>query len=144
MTLNPELLQQSFELVKVDSVNFTTTFYTTLFVRHPEVEPLFAKTLMHEQGKKLFDSLVLVVDNLQKPEVLSGALKGLGQRHIKYGALPQHYPMIGSALLSTFEQHLQSAWTPEVQQAWSDAYTAVAELMLEGADYPAEAIAIKD
>jgi hemoglobin-like flavoprotein len=135
MALNPELLQQSFALTKAEPDRFAATFYTTLFARYPEVEPLFANTLMAEQGQKLFKSLVLVVDNLQQPDVLATALRSLGSRHIKYGVLPQHYPMIGAALLESFALHLQSDWTPEVKQEWQDAYAAVTQLMLEGADY---------
>jgi hemoglobin-like flavoprotein len=69
---------------------------------------------------------------------LSDSLKGLGTRHVKYGTLPQHYPIVGSVLLKTFAQILGNAWTPEVRQAWVDAYGAVTKLMLEGADYPSD------
>lgn len=138
MTLNTEILEQSFGLIKPQSESFTATFYATLFTRYPEVEPLFAHTPMSEQGKKLFSSLILVVDNLQKPDALSAALKSLGTRHIRYGVLPDHYPMVGAALLATFELHLKEAWTLEVKQAWQDAYAAVTQLMLEGADYSNE------
>jgi hemoglobin-like flavoprotein len=140
MSLHPELLEQSFSLVKPQSESFSATFYTTLFSDHPEVEPLFIHTAMNEQGRKLFSSLVLVVESLRKPDVLSAALKGLGTRHIQYGVLPHHYPMVGAALLKTFELHLKEAWTPEVAQAWQDAYAAVTQLMLEGADYASDVV----
>ena len=77
------------------------------------------------------------------PDVLSDALKGLGARHVKYGALPEHYPLVGNALLTTFEQYLGEDWTPEVTQAWVDAYGAITKLMLEGADYAAEEVALE-
>lgn len=31
-----------------------------------------------------------------------------------------------------------TAWTSTTEQAWSEAYAAVTQLMLRGADYPAE------
>jgi hemoglobin-like flavoprotein len=138
MTLNTELLEQSFELVKPQAASFTTTFYSTLFDRSPEVKPLFVHTAMQEQGQKLFQSLQLVIDSLRKPEALTQALKSLGTRHIKYGVLPQHYPLVGAALLAALELHTKEAWTAEVLQAWKEAYAAVTQLMLEGADYPNE------
>jgi hemoglobin-like flavoprotein len=140
MTLNIELLEQSFELIKLQSQEFTATFYATLFSRYPEVEPLFAHTVMSKQGEKLFQSLVLVVENLQKPEVLAKALGSLGTKHIKYGVLPEHYPMVGAALLASLELHAKDAWTTEILSAWKDAYSAVTQLMLEGADYPSEVL----
>jgi hemoglobin-like flavoprotein len=143
MSLNVDLLERSFALVKENGAEFSSQFYATLFLDHPAVQPLFANTHLQTQGKKLFDSLVLVVDNLRNPEALENALKGLGTRHVKYGALPQHYPLVGASLLKTFATSLDPTdWTPEVQQAWADAYGAVTQLMLEGADYPPEILTL--
>jgi hemoglobin-like flavoprotein len=85
---------------------------------------------------------VLVINNLRQPDVLSNALKGLGTQHIQYGVLPQHYPMVGSSLLKAFAATLGNTWTPELQQAWIEAYGAVSQLMLEGADYPPELVSL--
>jgi hemoglobin-like flavoprotein len=138
MPLNVELLESSFLQIKVRETEFMTHFYTNLFADYPEVKPLFANTHMEKQAKQLFKSLVLVVENLRHPDVLVNALKGLGTRHIQYGVLPAHYPMVGSTLLKTFSIYLDSAWTPTTEKAWSDAYTVVTELMLSGTDYPSE------
>lgn len=140
MALNIELLERSFTQVTPNSADFTNHFYTTLFADYPEVQPLFANTPMKAQGEKLFQSLVLVINNLRQPDVLGNALRGLGTKHIQYGVLPQHYPMVGSSLLKSFEAILGTSWTPEVQQAWTEAYGAVAQLMLEGADYLSESL----
>ncbi|MGF1492746.1 MAG: globin family protein [Microcoleaceae cyanobacterium] len=134
MSLNVELLEYSFAQVKQHSGEFTATFYSTLFSEYPEVQPLFSHTQMQEQGKKLFKSLVVVVESLRHPAALITGLEGLGSRHVKYGVKPEHYPMVGNALLKTFAETLAAEWTPEVEQAWTEAYGAVAELMLAGAD----------
>ncbi|WP_319420899.1 globin family protein [Pleurocapsa sp. FMAR1] len=143
MSLQIELLEESFEKIKPQANNFVDSFYKNLFIASPEVKPLFAHTNMEEQKQKLLASLILIVENLKIPSVINSSLKGLGARHIKYGALPEHYPFIGSALLTTFEQYLKSEWTPEVKQAWVDAYGTVAEIMLDGADYSKEDITLQ-
>ena len=140
--LKVALLESSFEKVKPQASEFADSFYNNLFTANPEAKPLFANTDMAEQKKKLLASLVLVVENLRKPEALSGALRGLGARHVQYGALPEHYPLVGSALLTTFEQYLKGDWTPQVKQAWVDAYGAITEIMLDGADYSAQEVAL--
>ena len=134
MSLPVELLEQSFEAIKPQADAFVTSFYDNLFTAYPEARPLFANTNMQEQKKKLLSTLVLVVDSLRQPDIMSSALRGLGAKHIKYGALPEHYPLVGNALLATFEQYLQEKWTPQVKQAWVDAYNAITELMLDGAE----------
>ena len=138
MSLNIELLESSFSQVKEQETEFMTHFYMNLFADYPEVKPLFANTHMEKQAKQLFKSLVLVVGSLRRPDVLAKALKSLGSRHIQYGVLPEHYPMVGSTLLKTFSICLQEAWTPNTKQAWIDAYAVVTQLMLEGAEYPVE------
>ena len=81
-----------------------------------------------------------MIENLRKPGALTEALKGLGARHVKYGALPEHYPLVGNTLLKTFEQYLGQAWTVETKQAWVEAYGLITEVMLEGADYDQAAV----
>ncbi|MBD3885599.1 flavohemoprotein [Phormidium tenue FACHB-886] len=135
MTLDLERLEQSFEKVKGNALEFAASFYHNLFSDYPEAQPLFAHTNMAAQQKKLLDSLILVIENLRRPEVLTHALKGLGTRHMQYGARPEHYPLVGNTLLKTFEQYLGADWTPETQQAWTNAYTAITSLMLDGAEH---------
>jgi hemoglobin-like flavoprotein len=138
MPLNVELLESSFSQIKDRETEFSTNFYTYLFADYPTLKPLFANSNMTEQQKKLFRSLVLIVDSLRTPDALVNTLKGLGTRHIRYGVLPEHYPMVGSTLIKSFSICLQDAWTPNIERAWIEAYATVARLMLEGLDYPAE------
>jgi hemoglobin-like flavoprotein len=138
MALNIELLESSFSQVADRETEFSSCFYTQLFADHPTVEPLFANVNMIKQQKNLFQSLVLVVNNLRKPDVLTDTLKGLGTRHIRYGVLPEHYPAVGGTLIKSFSICLQDAWTHDIEKAWIEAYAAVTQLMLEGADYPVE------
>ena len=133
MSLNVELLEQSFDKVKPRANEFAASFYENLFKAHPEVKPLFANTDMGNQEKKLLNSLVLVVENLRNPEALGPVLNALGGRHVSYGAIPKYYGPVGEALLLTFEQYLAEDWTPEVKKAWLNAYKAIATLMLKGA-----------
>lgn len=138
MSLNVELLENSFAQVESKGTQLTETFYALLFADYPEVRPLFAKTSMETQSKHLFQSLVFTVEHLRKSDELVKALKGLGTRHVQYGVLPLHYPMVGSSLLKAFEATLGTAWTPDVHQAWTEAYGVVSQLMLEGAEYSPE------
>ncbi len=133
MSLNVELLEQSFNKIKPHANEFVVSFYENLFAAYPEVKPLFTQTDMTNQYKKLLSSLVLVVENLRQPEKLGAVLNALGARHVSYGTIPNYYGPVGEALLTTFEQYLQGDWTPEVKQAWLAAYQAITAQMLEGA-----------
>lgn len=137
------LLESSFEKVKPRAEEFASSFYENLFADYPAAKPLFHSTDVKEQSKKLLASLVFVVENLKKPGALTDALKGLGARHVKYGALPEHYPLVGNTLLKTFEQYLGANWTPDIKEAWVKAYGLITEVMLDGADYSEEEVALE-
>jgi len=143
MSLKVELLEQSFEQIVPEADAFISSFYENLFTDYPAAQPLFEHTKMAKQKKMLLNALVMTVENLRQPDVLSEKLKGLGARHVKYGALPEHYPLVGNSLLKTFEQYLGTNWTEEIKQAWVDAYEAISTLMLEGAEYAPEEIALE-
>ena len=134
MALQIELLETSFQLIAPRGEAFVTAFYERLFTNYPQTRAFFASTSMKEQRKKLLGALILVIQNLRKPEVLTSALKGLGQRHVAYGVRPEHYPIVGTILLETFADFLGDDWTPAYQDAWAQAYEAICSIMLEGAD----------
>lgn len=138
MSLDAEILEQSFERVKPHATEFSSSFYNILLTDYPQLQPLFANTNMEEQQKKLMMSLTLVVSNLRNPNYLTTTLKELGERHVRYGVMREHYPIVGAALLKTFESYLGTDWTPKVKQAWTNAYGVIVNLMLEGAKYPEE------
>jgi hemoglobin-like flavoprotein len=142
--LKIQLLETSFEKVKPRAQEFITSFYDNLFTDYPAAQPLFAHSNMKEQGNKLLTSLVFVVENLRKPGALTEALKGLGARHVKYGALPEHYPLVGNTLLKTFEQYLGTDWTPSTKAAWVEAYGLITSVMLEGAEYDPATVQLGD
>ena len=142
-SLAVELLEGSFGKVKPRANEFAASFYSNLFSDYPDAKPLFENTDIKEQSKKLLASLVFVVENLKNPEALSDALRGLGARHVKYGALPEHYPLVGNTLIKTFSQFLGDDWTDDIQKAWVDAYGVITEVMLDGADYTQEEVELQ-
>ena len=133
MALQIELLESSFQALAPCGEAFVTAFYERLFTRFPQTRAFFASTDMKEQRKKLLGALALVIQNLRKPEVLTSALKGLGQRHVNYGVRPEHYPIVGAVLLETFSDVLGDSWTMAYHEAWAEAYGVVCSIMLEGA-----------
>lgn len=52
------------------------------------------------------------------------------QGTLTYGAKPEHYAVVGSALLWTLEKGLGSAWTSEVASAWTAAYGTLSDFMI--------------
>lgn len=137
MSLNVELLEQSFTVVAPRADELVETFYRHLFADYPEVRPLFEQTEMAEQRKKLLASLNLVVENLRRPDVLVPMLEQMGATYVEYGAKEEHYPAVGASLVKSLAEVSGDAWTGEMAVAWSEALGEIAHHMLNGAAQPA-------
>lgn len=126
-----ELLEESFAALAPQGEQLAARFYERLFDEYPAVIPLFSGGAMEGQQKKLLASLVLLVQNLHKPDVLSDYLKGLGTRHVQYGVTAEHYPLVAENLLAVMEEFAGELWTPAVKQAWVNTLNTVAAIMLD-------------
>lgn len=128
-----QMVQESW--LKIDPIADTaaTLFYDRLFELDPTLRPLFAFTDLHEQKKKLMQTLTVVVRGLYKLDELTPALEALGRRHVGYRVQDAHYETVGQALLWTLEQGLGDAFTPTLRDAWAETYHLVTSAMQRGA-----------
>lgn len=127
-----KLVQQSFSKVAPISDQAAAIFYDRLFEVAPQVKAMFPADIS-EQKKKLMATLAVVVNGLTDlPSILPGA-SALAKRHVAYGARPEHYPVVGSALLWTLEKGLGSGWTSDVAAAWTSAYGTLSGFMISEA-----------
>lgn len=126
-----ELLEESFAALAPKGEALTARFYERLLEKNPQLTTLFDGVSLAGQQKKLFASLVLLVQNLHKPEVLEDYLMGLGARHVHYGVIAEHYPIVTENLLAVLAEFAGPLWTAEVKRAWEKTLKNVAEIMLE-------------
>jgi nitric oxide dioxygenase len=126
------LVQQSFAKVAPISERASVIFYERLFEVAPSVRAMFPDD-MKEQRKKLMATLAVVVNGLTDIEAVLPAASALAKRHVDYGAKPEHYPVVGGALLFTLEKGLGDAWTPPVAAAWAAAYGTLSSYMISEA-----------
>jgi nitric oxide dioxygenase len=78
-------------------------------------------------------TLAAVVAGLGNLETVLPAASALAKRHLTYGAKAEHYHLVGGALLWTLEKGLGDGWTPEVAEAWTDAYDMLSGFMISEA-----------
>ena len=125
-----QLLKSSFAQVEPIAEQAADIFYERLFSVAPGVKPLF-KNNIKRQGQMLMSTIGLVVKDIDQPEKIIPTVQKLGARHRGYGALPEHYPVVGDALLWTLQQGLGDAFTPAHKDAWAAAYQILADVMIE-------------
>jgi hemoglobin-like flavoprotein len=125
------LIRKTFALLEGQGSVPALEFYRRLFELDPGLRPLF-KNDIESQAAKLLEMLGGLISHLERTALLEVELRSMGQRHAEYGVLPQHYETVGRALLDMLASTLRAEFTPEVREAWTALYGAVAETMLAG------------
>ncbi len=129
---NITLVKNSWALVaKIDMETVGGLFYNHLFEMMPEVKPMFSRSSMEEQSKKLLSMLSYVISKLDKLEEILDEVAKLARRHTQYGVKDEHYAAVGASLLWTLEKGLGENWNESLNIAWTEIYSTLAGAMME-------------
>jgi hemoglobin-like flavoprotein len=126
------LIRESFDAIRPLAGPLSTLFYGRLFSYAPDLRPMF-KGGIREQGEKLMAMVSACVDGLGRMDELRPQLRELGQRHVAYGTLPEHYPVVGKALLWSLGQALEYRFDAPTKEAWTALLDEICREMLAGA-----------
>lgn len=126
------LLKESWVLVEDRRDQLASHFYARMFLSDPTLRPLFPVQLTGQRNR-LLEALVTAIHTVDDPEHFDAYLRGLGRDHRKYHVAPEHYDVVGVSLLDALRTFAGDQWTIEYDQAWRDAYAAIAARMLAGA-----------
>jgi hemoglobin-like flavoprotein len=127
------LVQESWPEAADAAEALAVRFYTRLFEIEPAAHRLFASTDMALQRQKLVDMLRSIVAVLDRPEQLVPNAAALGRRHVDYGVEERQYDAVGEALRDALAATLGDRFTPELRDAWVEAYALLASVMKRAA-----------
>jgi NAD(P)H-flavin reductase/hemoglobin-like flavoprotein len=131
------LIRTSLAVVEPLAADLAVYFYAILFTRFPQVRDMFPPGMDVQRGR-LLRALLHIVDLVDDPEGLRRFCAHLGRDHRKFGTQNAHYDAVGECLLASLERFAGPAWNAEVAEAWTRAYTAVAQTMTQAADQDAQ------
>jgi hemoglobin-like flavoprotein len=129
--LDIDVLERSFDLIEPHAEQVVAWFYASLFDRAPQLEELFGD--LAEQRQSLIATLVVLRRSLRDLPSIVPALRSLGARHVRYGAVPEHYPLVAELLIAAMARAGDQQWRSEYTTEWEKALTVVAGEMLTGA-----------
>lgn len=130
--LDVALLEASFDLVAAEGTDLISRFYDLLFERAPGVRGLFPAD-MSEQRRVLLATLRLLRRSLPDLPALLPTLRQLGARHVRYGARPEHYPVVAHVLVEAMAAAGGDRWPAGASEQWEIALGVVGEEMVAGA-----------
>jgi len=125
------LVQSSFRHVLPIADAAGLLFYERVFTLAPGTRALFDDDIV-PQAERTMAALKTAVDGLGDLDIVGPFLVRLGARHVRYGVRPEHFDVVGEALLWTLEQGLGERFTPAVRDAWVAAWGVVAGAMRTG------------
>jgi NAD(P)H-flavin reductase/hemoglobin-like flavoprotein len=123
-------LEESWRLVAGHGDQVPSRFYGRLFVAHPEVREMFPLS-MATQRDRFVTALGHAVSHVGDLDALTPFLLQLARGHRKFGVQPEHFAVVGEALLATLADFLGEGWTEQLAGDWTTAFQLVASVMID-------------
>ncbi|WP_067146853.1 NO-inducible flavohemoprotein [Pseudotamlana agarivorans] len=107
-------------------------FYEMLFDKHPELKSVFnmANQKKGTQQRALANAVFQYAVHIDKLEKLGDAVELIAQKHASLAIPKEAYPIVGENLLIAIKKVLGDAATPEIIDAWAEAYGDLAVIFV--------------
>ncbi len=123
------IIKSTAPIIKEHGEAITTAMYKILFSKHPEAKELF-KDASTDQHQKLAAMVYAYAANIDNLGSLQKGIDKVAKIHVAANILPEHYPWVGEALLGAIKEVLGDAASPEIMNAWEEAYVFLAKVFI--------------
>ncbi|MBX9838247.1 MAG: hypothetical protein K2X69_07995 [Silvanigrellaceae bacterium] len=134
MKMNLILIRECFDLTKPILDQIIHRFYENLFHDFPVSVNLLSPYDLTKQKNTLMNTMITIIDNLDKPKILTKFLIELENKVSKFGVEDFHYDWISQSFLKTFSQFLGRSWSNELNQEWVKVFQFISQIMKQGAE----------
>ena len=119
-------------LLESACVAITDHFYQRMFRLNPELKNIFnmANQANGRQQFALFNAIAAYAKNIDNLGALSEVVERVAHKHTSFFIQPEHYDIVGHHLIETLRELAPEAFTPDVEQAWVEAYGALAKIFI--------------
>ncbi len=127
-----EIVKATVPALEKGGTAITDRMYQRLFMT-PEIRDLFNQSHHGETGsqsKALTAAIIAYARNIDNLGVLGTRVERITQKHVGLNILPEHYHFVAEALLGAIKDVLGEAATPEILEAWGEAYWFLADLLI--------------
>lgn len=127
-----EIVKSTVPLLEAANTALTEHFYQRMFRDNPELKDVFnpSNQASGRQPAALFNAILAYAKNIDNPAVLASAVERIAQKHTGFAITPSQYDIVGHHLLESIKELAPDAATPEVIDAWAQAYGALAGLFI--------------
>jgi len=127
--LRIDLLEQSSEALQPRAADLVSLVHDKLVEQDTASEALFENT----EAGDWAEEAAAIVRLLSQPSALVPHLEQLGSGPALSAVEPTQYELVGSVLIESMGEIAGDSWTDEIRDAWADALTLFAAVMIDGA-----------
>ena len=132
-TASRPYIDASVPVLREHGLAITTEFYRSMFAAHPELTRLFnmGNQASGVQQQSLASAVFAYAANIGNAGALGPVVSRIVHKHASVGIRAEHYPIVGHHLLGAIRSVLGAAATEPLLQAWEEAYTSLANLLID-------------
>ncbi|WP_072572877.1 NO-inducible flavohemoprotein [Granulibacter bethesdensis] len=126
------LIKATIPALAEHGITITQTMYARLF-QNREIAALFNQSHQSNgmQSEALAGAILAYAHNIDNLAVLGPAVERIAAKHVGAHILPEHYHFVAEALLGAISDVLGDAATPEILDAWGEAYWFLANVLIK-------------
>ncbi|NOV01813.1 NO-inducible flavohemoprotein [Paenibacillus planticolens] len=127
-----DIIKSTVPVLEIHGTTITKRFYDMLFTSHPELLNIFnhANQKQGKQQTALANAVYAAALHIDRLEAILPVVKQIAHKHRSLGVKPEHYPIVGQHLLAAIQDVLGDAATPDILQAWAEAYGIIADAFI--------------
>ncbi|RVQ64996.1 NO-inducible flavohemoprotein [Croceicoccus ponticola] len=126
------LVKATVPALEAHGLDIVREMYARMF-ENPDIRDLFNQSHHGDSGSQpraLTGAILAYASNIENLAALAPAVERIVQKHVGLQILPEHYPHVGEALLGAIKTVLGDAATPEILDAWGQAYWFLADILI--------------
>ncbi|KAI0112297.1 putative flavohemoglobin [Hypoxylon sp. NC0597] len=133
--ISPEhiaIVKATAPVLKEHGVEITTLFYKNMISAHPELKNIFSMSNQASgaQPRALAAAVFAYATYIDDLGQLKAVVERIAHKHESLKVQPDQYPIVGKHLLEAVATVLGDACTPEIGEAWTAAYAALADIFI--------------
>ncbi|WNC72258.1 NO-inducible flavohemoprotein [Thalassotalea psychrophila] len=126
------IIKSTIPLLENAGSALTNHFYKRMFSQNPELQDIFNMSNQHtgRQQVALFEAIAAYAKNIDNLAALTTAVERIAQKHTSFNIQAKHYEIVGMHLIETLRELATEAFTPDVEDAWTQAYLFLAQIFI--------------
>ncbi|KAI1764826.1 flavohemo protein [Hypoxylon sp. FL1150] len=133
--ISPEhiaIVKATAPVLKEHGVTITTLFYNNMIAARPELKNIFSMSNQASgaQARALAAAVFAYASYVDDLGKLKAAVERIAHKHESLKVQPEQYAIVGKYLIEAVAAVLGDACTPEIGEAWTAAYAALADIFI--------------